>query len=117
MAWRETAMGSFEFLARPLWVNLLLLVPFVAYPLFRRGRPRLTGRELFAAAIFSLSLAFVEATVASYLGAAVGLVQRDAGTFSNIEQLSGTLRAHAGYLGNLMPSCSRLKNFVKRPQS
>jgi hypothetical protein len=64
-------MGSFEFLACPLWVNLLLLVPFVAYSLFRRGRPRLTGRGLFPAAIFALSFAFVEATVAIYLGAAV----------------------------------------------
>lgn len=42
--------------------------------------------------------------MAIYLGAAVGLVQRDAGTFSNIVQLSGTLGAHAGYLGNLMPN-------------
>jgi hypothetical protein len=111
MACRETAMGTFEFLARPLWVNLLLLVPFVAYPLFRRGRLQLTARELFAAAIFALSFAFVEATVAIYLGAAVGLVQRDAGTFSNIEQLFGTLSAHAGCLGDLMPNLFAVERF------
>ena len=104
-------MGSFEFLARPLWVNLLLLVPFVAYSLFRRGRLRLTGRELFAPAIFAFSFAFVEATVAIYLGAAVGVLPRDAGTFPNTAQLSETLSAPAAYLGNLMPNLLRVEKF------
>src|ERR1700756_3237122 len=39
------------------------------------------------------------------------LVQRDAGTFSNIVQLSGTLSAHAAYLGILMPNLFAVEKF------
>jgi hypothetical protein len=38
-------------------------------------------------------------------------VQRDAGTFSNIVQLSGTLSAHAAYLGILMPNLFAVEKF------
>lgn len=38
-------------------------------------------------------------------------MQRDAGTFSNIVQLSETLSAHAGYLGNLIPNLFAVEKF------
>jgi len=60
-------MGNFRLLAHPWWVNLLLLVPLVAYFLFRREKPQLTSRELLISAMFALSFGFVEGAVAIYL--------------------------------------------------
>jgi uncharacterized membrane protein YfcA len=67
-------MGNFRLLGHPWWVNLLLLVPLVAYFLFRREKPQLTSRELLITAMFALSFGFVEGAVAIYLGVAVGLL-------------------------------------------
>jgi hypothetical protein len=53
-------MANFRLLAHPWWVNLLLLVPLVAYFLFRREKPQLTSRELLMTAMFALSFGFVE---------------------------------------------------------
>ena len=58
-------MGNFRLLAHPWWVNLLLLVPFVAYFLFRREKPQLTRHQLLTSAIFALSFGFVEGAAAS----------------------------------------------------
>ncbi len=48
-------MGNFRLLAHPWWENLLLLVPLVAYFLFRREKPQLTRHHLLTSAIFALS--------------------------------------------------------------
>jgi len=61
-------MENFTLLAPPWWVNLLLLVPLVAYFVFSRKRPQLTSRELLTSAVFALSFGFVEGAVAIYLG-------------------------------------------------
>ena len=69
-------MGSFKLLAHPWWVNLLLLVPLMAYFLFRREKPQLTSRELLPSAMFAVSFGYVEGAVAIYLGVAVCLFVR-----------------------------------------
>ena len=53
-------MGNFRLLPHPWWVNLLLLVPLVAYFLFCHEKPQLTRRELLTCAMFALSFGFVE---------------------------------------------------------
>src|SRR5436190_1787466 len=67
--------------------NLLLLVPLLAYLLFRRKQPRLTSRSLLACAVFALSFGFVEGAVAIYLGISV------AGTFSRTLGIQGLFGA------------------------
>jgi len=97
-------MADFRLLAHPWWVNLFVLVPLVAYVLFRRRRPQLTSRELFACAVFALSFGCVEAAVAIYLGVALGFLPGHAGTLFDPARLAANLPMPQGeQFGNLSP--------------
>ena len=103
-------MGNFKLLAHPWWVNLLLLVPLVAYFLFRREKPQLTSRKLLTSALFALSFGFVEGAVAIYLGVAVGLLTGHAGSLSDVARLSADLHGQQSQtLNNLPPSLLRIE--------
>jgi len=105
-------MANFRLLAHPWWVNLLLLVPLVAYFLFRREKPQLTSRELLISAMFALSFGFVEGAVAIYLGVAVGLLSGHAGPLSDVARLSADLHGQQSQpLNNLPPSLLRVEGF------
>ena len=105
-------MGNFKLLAHPWWVNLLLLVPLVAYFLFRREKPQLTSRELLTCAMFALSFGFVEGAVAIYLGVAVGLLPGHAGPLADVARLSAELHGQQSQpLSNLPPSLLRVEVF------
>jgi hypothetical protein len=105
-------MGNFRLLAHPWWVNLLLLVPLVAYFLFRREKPQLTRHQLLTSAIFALSFGLVEGAVAIYLGAAVGLLPGYPGTLADIARLSADLRGQEiRHLNNLAPSLLTVEVF------
>ena len=80
-------MRNFAAVARPWWVNLLLLVPLLAYLVFQRKHPRLTSHSLLACAVFALSFGVVEGAIAIYLGVAVGVLPGHAGTLSDIARL------------------------------
>ncbi len=105
-------MGNFKLFAHPWWVNLLLLVPLVAYFLFRREKPQLTSRELLISAMFALSFGFVEGAVAIYLGVAVGLLSGHAGPLSDVARLSADLHWQQSQpLSNLPPSLLKVEVF------
>jgi hypothetical protein len=105
-------MGNFKLLAHPWWVNLLLLVPLVAYFLFRREKPQLTSGELLTSAMFALSFGFVEGAVAIYLGVAVGLLTGQAGSLSDVARLSADLHGQQSQpLNNLPPALLRIEVF------
>ena len=105
-------MGNFKLLAHPWWVNLLLLVPLVAYFLFRREKPQLTSRELLTSAMFALSFGFVEGAVAIYLGVAVGLLSGHAGLLANVARLSADLHGQQSQpLNYLPPALLRIEVF------
>ncbi len=105
-------MGNFRLLAHPWWVNLLLLVPLVAYFLFRREKPQLTRHQLLTSAIFALSFGFVEGAVAIYLGAAVGLLPGYAGTLADVARRSADLHGQEiRHLNNMAPSLLTVEVF------
>jgi len=105
-------MGNFRLLAHPWWVNLLLLVPLVAYFLFRHEKPQLTRHQLLTSAIFALSFGFVEGAVAIYLGAAVGLLPGYAGTLPDVARLSADLHGQEiRHLNNMAPSLLTVEVF------
>jgi Kef-type K+ transport system membrane component KefB len=104
-------MENFRLLAHPWWVNLLLLVPLLAYFQFRCKRPELTSPQLLTSAIFALSFGLVEGAVAIYLGAAVGLLPGYAGTLSDVARLSADLDRQSQQLSNLPPSLLRVEVF------
>lgn len=66
--------GDFHPFARPWWVNLLVLVPFASWYLWRRTGLALERRTLIAGALLGLSFGFVEAAVVVYLRAATALL-------------------------------------------
>ena len=94
-------MGNFTLFANPWWVNFLVLVPLVAYFLFRRRKLQLTRRQLLISALFALSFGFVEGAVVIYLRAAVGLLPGYAGTLSDIARLSADLYRQAQPVSSL----------------
>jgi hypothetical protein len=75
--------------AQPWWVNLLILVPAVAYLSWRRKRVPLTGLQLISTGVFAAAFGFVEAVVVVYLRASTGLLPGYQGTLSDIIRLSG----------------------------
>ena len=108
----KNSMGNFRLLGHPSWVNLLLLVPLVAYFLFRNEKPQLTSRERLITAMFALSFGFVEGAVAIYLGVAVGLLSGHAGPLSDVARLSADLHGQQSQsLNNLPPSLLRVEVF------
>jgi len=64
-------MSAFVLLAKPWWVNLLVLIPAIPFLVSRQenGLPR---KQLFVAGCFAIAFGFVEAAVVVYLRAAAG---------------------------------------------
>jgi hypothetical protein len=75
--------------AQPWWVNLLVLVPPLAWFSWRRGGVSLTRRQLLVAGAFAASFGFLEAVVVVYLRAATGLLPGYQGTLSDVIRMSG----------------------------
>ncbi|MFB3812708.1 MAG: hypothetical protein ACE14L_01245 [Terriglobales bacterium] len=78
-------------LAQPWWVNLLILVPFLAYLGFRRSGLSLPWRSLFASGLFAVAFGYLEAAVVVYIRAAIGLLPGFQGTLEDVRRLSAPL--------------------------
>src|SRR5882762_1883973 len=76
-------------IAQPWWVNLLVLVPPLAWFSWRRGGVPVTVPQLVISGVFAGSFGFLEAVVVVYLRAAVGLLPGYQGTLSDVIRLSG----------------------------
>ncbi len=76
-------------IAQPWWVNLLLLVPPLAWFSWRRGGVPVTVRQLLLSGVFAASFGFLEAVVVVYLRAAVGLLPGYQGTLADVVRMSG----------------------------
>jgi hypothetical protein len=81
-------VDAVESFAAPWWVNLLLLVPLVAYGTWRRRGLALRGSTLLTTAVFGSAFGFVEASVVVYLRAASGLLPGYAGTLVEVRRLA-----------------------------
>ena len=74
--------------AHPWWVNLLLLIPLVAFLRWRKQRIRLARGQLLWLAAFALAFGFVESAVVVYLRAAIGLLPGYQGTLADVQRAS-----------------------------
>ena len=77
-----------QLIAQPWWVNLLILVPPVAYFSWRSNRVPLTSLQLTSTGVFAAAFGFVEAVVVVYLRAASGLLPGYQGTVADTMHLS-----------------------------
>jgi hypothetical protein len=75
---------SISLIAEPWWVNLLPLVPLLAYFSWRRDGVALAPRQLLTSGVFAAAFGFVEAVVVVYLRAAVGLLPGYQGTLADV---------------------------------
>src|SRR5216683_2370846 len=75
--------------AQPWWINLIVLVPPLAWFSWRRGGVRVTVRQLVISGVFAASFGFLEAVVVVYLRAAVGLLPGFQGTLADVVRMSG----------------------------
>ena len=75
--------------AQPWWVNLLVLVPPLAWSSWRRGGVPVSVRQLVISGVFAASFGFLEAVVVVYLRAAVGLLPGYQGTLADVVRMSG----------------------------
>ena len=95
--------------AQPWWVNLIVLIPPLAYFYWRRGGVPLSPRQLAASGVFAASFGFLEAVVVVYLRAAVGLLPGYKGTLSDLIRMSGEFYQHSQAIGQLPPSLLSLE--------
>jgi len=97
--------------AQPWWVNLLVLLPPLAWFSWRRGGVPVTARELVASGVFAASFGFVEAVVVVYLRAATGLLPGYEGTLSDVVRRSGEFYAQSQAISQFPKSLLTLEVF------
>src|SRR5882762_2484915 len=76
-------------IAQPWWVNLLALVPPLAWFSWRRGGVPVTVPQLVISGVFAGSFGFLEAVVVVYLRAAVGLLPGYQGALCEVTRFAG----------------------------
>ena len=74
---------------QPWWVNLIILIPPLAWFSWRRRGVPVTARQLAISGVFAAAFGFLEAVVVVYLRAAVGLLPGYQGTLSDVVRMSG----------------------------
>ena len=77
-------MESFELLASPIWVNLLVLVPLVLFWYWKKNKLSITRNSLLKTAVFGIAFGFIEAAVVVYLRAALGFLPGFEGTIADV---------------------------------
>src|SRR5258707_12109402 len=96
-------------IAQPWWVNLLVLVPPLAWFSWRRGGVPVTVPQLVISGVFAGSFGFLEAVVVVYLRAAVGLLPGYKGTLSDVMRMSEEFYRQSQAIGQLPPSLLSLE--------
>lgn len=79
-------MEKVQLWAQPWWVNLLILIPLIAFFAWRQTGLHLAWRQLTLIAVFAVAFGFGEAAVVVYLRAAVGLLPGFHGTLADVRR-------------------------------
>jgi hypothetical protein len=74
LAWTSQRCAAPALLTSPLWVNLAILVPLLAFTYWRRRGLSIRGRTLTVATAFGIAFGFVEAEVFREVATIVMLV-------------------------------------------
>lgn len=96
-------------IAEPWWVNLLILIPPLAFFFGRRRGVSLAPRQLFVSGVFAAAFGFVEAVVVVYLRAAVGLLPGYQGTLSDVMRRSSEFYQQSQAITQFPPSLLTLE--------
>lgn len=77
-------MNELELFARPFWVNLLILVPFILFYYFAKHRLLISKKTLLFTLIFGIAFGVIEASCVVYLRAATGLLPGYQGKITDV---------------------------------
>jgi len=98
---------------QPWWVNLIILIPPLAWFSWRRRGVPVTARQLAISGVFAAAFGFLEAVVVVYLRAAVGLLPGYQGTLSDVARMSGQYYVQSQAITQFPKSLSRSKCFAR----
>ena len=104
-------MNGFTLFAQPWWVNFLVVIPFIAYYLWRKEGLVISKWTLIISGLFGIAFGFVEASVVVYLRAAVGLLPGYGGTLADVARLSSDIYQQAQILSELPKSLLAVEFF------
>src|SRR6266446_5306108 len=96
---------------QPWWVNLIILIPPLAWFSWRRRGVPVTARQLAISGVFAAAFGFLEAVVVVYLRAAVGLLPGYQGTLSDVARMSGQYYVQSQAIGQFPKSLLTLEVF------
>ncbi len=102
---------NFQLQAQPWWVNLLWVVPCLAYAIWRRKRLSLSWFQLIVVAVFAVAFGFVEAAVVVYLRAALGLLPAYHGTLADVRRMAGDTYQQAQLINQFPQSLRTVEVF------
>jgi hypothetical protein len=75
-------------MAQPLWVNLLLLVPFISFYFWRKKPISISRKRLLMCAVFAIAFGVVEASVVVYLRGILGTSAGYGASLSEVARFS-----------------------------
>jgi|SRR5579863_1948483 len=104
-------MENFQPWAQPWWVNLLILIPLIAFVSWRGKELQFTRGQLVLMAIFAVAFGFVEAAVVVYLRAATGLLPGYHGTLADVRRAAPNLSVQEKALQEFPSSLLTLEVF------
>lgn len=100
---------NLQLFAHPWWVNLLLLIPLLAWIPLKKAETLPVRRQLAFLALFAIAFGFVEAAVVVYLRAAVGLLPGYHGTLADVRLAAPEFHKQAVVLQNIPPSLLQIE--------
>ncbi|MBI2621336.1 MAG: hypothetical protein HYW63_01655 [Candidatus Levybacteria bacterium] len=106
-------MEEFVLLARPFWVNLLILVPILLFFYFRKNKLAISRKTLFYTFLFGASFGVIEASVLIYLRAATGLLPGFEGTIFDVWRQSYEIYYNQEMLERQLPMSLRVFELIR----
>jgi len=103
--------ARFQLSAQPWWVNLLWVVPVLAFATWRRQRLHLSWSQLIGSALFAIAFGFVEAAVVVYLRAAVSLLPGFHGTLADVQHMANDTYQQSQSIRDFPQSLLTLETF------
>ena len=91
-------------MAKPLWVNLLLLVPFVSYYFWHKKPVSVTRKQLLICGLFAVAFGVLEAAVVVYLRAVLSLSAGYGASLTEVASFSRSITAAAAADAPVLPN-------------
>jgi len=104
-------MDKFMLFASPWWVNLLVLIPLIAYCFWRKKGLKISPKTLLLTALFGVVFGFIESSTLVYLRAAIELFHGYSGSFSDIARFTSEIYQQNQVIGELPRNLMTLEIF------